>query len=66
MDEQAVQAAVNHGTPFIVRDENRPISQSIRQFAEHIRSVLTAEPDEEVVEEREAAADRLRLSRVFG
>jgi pilus assembly protein CpaE len=64
LDEQAVQASVNHGVPFIMRDETRPISQGILQLSEHVMSKLITEPLE--VEEEDAEPSRLRLGRVFG
>ena len=64
LDEQAVQASVNHGVPFIMRDETRPISQGILQLSEHVMSKLITEPL--AVEEEDAEPSRLRLGRVFG
>jgi Flp pilus assembly CpaE family ATPase len=29
LDAQVVQAAANHGVPFITRDENRPVVQGV-------------------------------------
>lgn len=46
LDEQAVLLSVNYGVPFIVRDENRPISQSMMYLAEYVRRTL-AEKDKE-------------------
>jgi len=67
LEEQTAIAAVNHGVPFVLRDENRPISQSVLQLAEHVRGVLVSEQAEKEEEEREEdAVTRLRLSRVFG
>ena len=65
LDEQAVQQAVNHGVPFMMRDEGRPISQGITQLAEYVQNILMEQLE---VEEEEAMAEpgRLRLSRVFG
>ncbi len=49
MDEPAVQSAANHGVPFVMRDQNRPISQAIIQLAEYVRDAL-AESQEEGVD----------------
>lgn len=64
LDEQVVQASVNHGVPFIMRDETRPISQGILQLSEHVMSRLAVGQEE--VEEGDAEPSRLRLGRVFG
>jgi len=66
LDEQVVQAAANHGTPFVMRDRSRPVSQGIIQLAEHVHTVLMEEPEEEGEMEVEGAAGRLRLGRAFG
>lgn len=55
LDEQAVLLSVNYGVPFIVRDENRPISQSVMYLADYVRRTL-AEKDKEA----EQAAERGR------
>jgi len=67
LDEQMVLAAINHGVPFILRDQSRPVSQGIVRLAEHVEGALTPEPEEQE-EETVAAGDtgRLRLRRVFG
>jgi len=68
LDVQVVQAAANHGVPFIMRDANQPVSQGILQLAKHVRSILVVEeeaaPDAGAKEETEPS--RLRLSRAFG
>lgn len=70
-DEQAVLMSVNHGVPFLIRDRNRPISQSILQLAGHIRDRLTDAEEEEARAEAELAAAAstgtglLRLRQVF-
>jgi pilus assembly protein CpaE len=64
LDEQMVQASVNHGVPFIMRDETRPISQGILQLSEHVMSKLAVEQEE--AEEGGVEPSRLRLGRVFG
>jgi pilus assembly protein CpaE len=67
LDEQAVLTAVNHGVPFVTRDQSRPISQGIIQLAQHIQDALVAkEEEEEEQEEAAAGAGRRRRSRVFG
>jgi len=68
LDEQVVLAAVNHGVPFIMRDQSRPVSQGILQLAEYVRDALAPVQEEEEEEERIVAgeAGRLRLRRVFG
>ncbi len=68
LDEQAVQAAINHGVPFVTRDVNRPISQGIMQLAEHIHSTLVVEREAEEGAEEQMGTEpgRLRLGRVFG
>jgi len=67
MDAPIVQASANHGVPFLMRDENRPVSQGIIQLARHVSNVLVAE--QEAAKETQTTDDavsRLRLSRVFG
>ena len=68
LDLQAVQAAANHGVPFIMRDANQAVSQGILQLAGHVRNKLVVEepaaPDAGAKSETEPS--RLRLSRVFG
>lgn len=68
LDEQVVQAAANHGVPFITRDESLPVSQGILQLAEYVWSTLMAEQEAEIdVGERVGAEpSRPRRSRVFG
>jgi pilus assembly protein CpaE len=67
LDEQAVQAAVNHGVPFVTRDVNRPIAQGVMQLAEHVYSTLMVEREAEGLEEGMGTEpSRLRLGRVFG
>jgi pilus assembly protein CpaE len=67
LDNQVVPASANHGVPFIMRDENRPVSQGIMQLVEHIRSKLVVEPVAEVdVGRMGAEPSRSRLNRVFG
>ncbi len=67
LDEPAAITSVNHGVPFVIKDENRPISQGVLQLMEHVREILVPEEEEvEEVEKEEDAATRLRLSRVFG
>ena len=65
LDEQIVQASANHGVPFILRDQNQPVSQGILQLAQHIRDTVLLEQEEESLE-LGADASRLRLGRVFG
>jgi pilus assembly protein CpaE len=64
LDEQTVQASVNHGVPFVMRDETRPISEGILHLSEHVMSKLIAEQEE--AEEEDVEPSRLRLGRVFG
>jgi pilus assembly protein CpaE len=64
LDEQIVQASVNHGVPFIMRDETRPVSQGILELSEHVMSKLAVEQEE--AEEEDVEPSRLRLGRVFG
>jgi pilus assembly protein CpaE len=68
LDEQAVQAAANHGVPFIVRDENRPVSLGVLQLAEHVWNTLMVKQETEIEsgERVEEHSSRLRLGRVFG
>jgi pilus assembly protein CpaE len=66
LDEQAAQASANHGVPFVMRDESRPISQGILQLAEHVRSTLLVEQEELAVDPMGTEPSRMRLSRVFG
>lgn len=71
VDEQTALEAANRGTPFMVRDRTRPLSQGILQVAEHIRGRLL-QPEEEEGEEEGAkkgtvpGTGRLRLGRFFG
>ncbi len=65
MDEQVVLSAMNHGTPFILHDHSKPVSQGIWQLTEYVRNALEPVPDEDeegVTEE----TGGLRLRRVFG
>jgi len=69
LDGRTVLAAANHGTPFILRDRSRPVSQSIAKLAEHVQDFLAqAKEAEETERKREAAAapSRVRLGRIFG
>ncbi len=68
MDAPIVQASANHGVPFLMRDENRPVSQGVIQLARHVYDVLVTEQNEAIAEDQAAddAVTRLRLSRVFG
>jgi pilus assembly protein CpaE len=65
LDEPIVQAAANHGVPFILRDQSQPVSQGILQLAQHIRDTVLLEQEEESLE-LGADVSRLRLGRVFG
>jgi pilus assembly protein CpaE len=70
-DEPAAASAANRGLPFVMRDQSRPISQSMLQLAKHIQSVLAEASAPE--EEREETAREptltgtglLRLGRLF-
>jgi pilus assembly protein CpaE len=64
LDEQMVQAAANHGVPFVLRDQSQPVSQGILQLAQHIRDTVLVVQEEESLE-LGADAGRLRLGRVF-
>jgi pilus assembly protein CpaE len=68
-DEQAAMEAANRGTPFIVTDQSRPISQGILQLAEHIQNALAAPPEGEDEEEADDSmvpgTGRLRRRRLF-
>jgi len=68
LDAQVVQVAANHGVPFIMRDENRPVVQGILELAEYVWNTLMAERQAEVDvgESVGAEASRLRLGRVLG
>jgi pilus assembly protein CpaE len=67
LDTQVVPASANHGVPFIMRDESRPVSQGIMQLVEYVRSKLVVEPVAEVdVGRIGAEPGRPRLNRVFG
>lgn len=67
LDEQAAMEAANRGTPFIVRDRHRPISQGISQLSEHIERVLVRDQEveggEELGESMVPGTGRLRLGR---
>jgi len=69
LDEPVVLAAANHGVPFVMRDQSRPVSQSIMQLAEHVQSMLAQSEDveEEKAEELVATGGTglLRLGRIF-
>ncbi len=69
LDEQEALMAANRGVPFIVSDQNRPISQSILQLAEQVQSRLQPLPEEEKEEVVEKpvpiGTGLLRLGRVF-
>ena len=67
LDSPVVQAAMNHGVPFVTRDASRPVSQGILQLAEHVHSMLAlAQEEERELEAAAAGTGRLRLGRVFG
>ncbi len=59
LDEQAVLLSVNYGVPFIVRDESRPISQSLLYLADYVRRTL-AEKAQETGEKSAADVSRVR------
>jgi len=59
LDEQAVLLSVNYGVPFIVRDEGRPISQSLLYLADYVRRML-AEKSQEAGEKSTAEVSRAR------
>jgi pilus assembly protein CpaE len=40
LDDEAVLVAANHGTPFIVRDRNCPVSQGVFQLGRYVRDKL--------------------------
>jgi pilus assembly protein CpaE len=70
-DERAALAAANHGVPLVVRDRNRPISQSVLALAEIIHHRLSGvhEQEEKIEEEAQAlgvgGTNILRLKRAF-
>jgi len=64
LDGQVVLAAINHGVPFVMRDQSRPVSQGVLQLAEYVQSALMEEEEEE--EAVAAEPGRRRPSRVFG
>jgi len=66
LDEQVVHASVNHGVPFLMRDQSRPVSQGILNLADYVQDKLMEEQEEAVEEKMAAEPSRLRLSRVFG
>jgi pilus assembly protein CpaE len=68
LDEPVVLTASNHGVPFVVRDQSRPVSQSILQLAEHVQSLLAQLDEVEEEEEMVVAGgpSLLRLGRIFG
>ncbi len=67
LDDQVVPASANHGVPFIMRDENRPVSQGILQLAQYVRNLLVVEPAQvEVGGKASAEPSRSRLNRAFG
>ena len=69
LDEQAAMEAANRGAPFIVRDQNRPISQSITELAHKIQTILETPAEGEEEEEQDGdmvpGTGRLRLGRFF-
>jgi len=58
LDEQAVLLSVNYGVPFIVRDESRPISQSLLYLADYVRRTLAEKSQE--TEKSAVEASRVR------
>ena len=68
LDEQAAAEAANRGTPFIIRDQNKPISQGVMQLAEHVHGVLVQKQEaegDEMDEPMVPGTGRLRLGRLF-
>ena len=65
LDERVVLAAANHGTPFVLRDRSRPISESVVQLAEYVQDKLmhAEEAEREAVL---AGPSRVRVGRIFG
>jgi pilus assembly protein CpaE len=68
LDDRVALAAANHGTPFVLRDEARPVSQGIAQLAEYVQGRLleAKEVEEAAVQEEVPATGRIRLGRIFG
>lgn len=67
LDDQGAMTAANQGVPFVVRDRNRPVSQSIVQLAQHIEGMLVQAGIEEDEEEDAAVGTgRRRLRSLFG
>ncbi len=72
LDERSAMAAANRGVPFVMRDQNRPVSQEVLQLAEYVWGKLSeAEESEEEREEAPAGVVRTegtglrRLRHVF-
>jgi len=63
LDEQAAREAANRGTPFIVQDRNRAVSQSVFRLAEHIQDMLMPEEETEEEEKKEMVPGTGRLRR---
>ena len=67
LDDRVVLAAANHGTPFVLRDQSRPVSQGIAQLAEYVEGRLLIEKKvEAAVEEEAPTSGRIRLGKIFG
>jgi len=65
LDEQVVLSATNHGVPFVLRDQSKPVSQGVLQLTEYVRNALEPVPEDEEEGMTEEAGG-LRLRRVFG
>jgi pilus assembly protein CpaE len=69
LDEQVTAEAANRGTPFIIRDQNRPVSQGVIQLAEHVDGLIAqkqeADGEGEMDESMVPGTGRLRLGRLF-
>ena len=63
-DSQALSAAANRGIPLMMRDQNRPVTQSIIELADYLLEHLQETGEESEVDE-DAEAGGLRLSRLF-
>ncbi|MDY6876863.1 MAG: response regulator [Chloroflexota bacterium] len=72
LDERLAMTAANRGIPFVMRDQNRPISQGILRLAEYVWDELSeSEEGEEERAEEPAVTERMeetslrRLRHVF-
>lgn len=64
LDEATALAAANRGVPFIMRDQSKPICQSITQLAEHVLTRIQ-QGEEKEKEEEKVGTGPLGIGRLF-